>query len=611
MNSKTNKSDTLTQVIRKKIDMFIVTCALFSISFVLLYGFGRTSVKKGELADSDCYMHLVRASELWNTGEWFNSIIKRSNAPYGEELHWTRAFDILLLSGAVPLSLFLDFKQALFAWAVIISPFLLFCSVLALRWATRPLLNNDQSTLASGFSLCEFAVLCYFLPGRADHHSILIFLYIVLFGLLMRIILTDFDRGICLTTSTIIALSLWISVESMVMVLFVVCLLGVLWIYKGDEFVKTNVLLTSLVFLLLCFFLLIERPWQGLFAPELDKLSIVHCSIFFCITLFWLFVFFLQRSTTIVTVPRHRILTSLLGIVFITFFLARFFPSFFHGPYGNVDPRIIPLWLNKVKEVRPLFSGWSLLGFSFPLVASLVISLPFLITWSIRDSNRRAWIMILCLVIIYFFLTCFQIRWIPYAQILLNISLAKLVIELLQKQNKTYWGIPKECMDGIIIMAICLSLFCSSIVSDLLVSKPKPNHELSKVSLSSVCRYLTQEQRWEGQQLRILTNIDAGAEILYRTPYEVIGTPYHRNGQGILAAYDIMTSKAHEKALQLINNRHINLILVSLASSGIFSGDPNEPTFYNQLKDNCPPTWCKKIPLPDSMDAAYTLYEIE
>ncbi|MHC4521723.1 MAG: hypothetical protein ACYTAS_24280, partial [Planctomycetota bacterium] len=59
-------------------------------------------VERGTLADSDCYVHLLRAEKLWRSGRWYDSVLDRSNAPYGDELHWTRPFDVLLLLGAVP-----------------------------------------------------------------------------------------------------------------------------------------------------------------------------------------------------------------------------------------------------------------------------------------------------------------------------------------------------------------------------------------------------------------------------------------------------------------------------------------------------------------------------
>lgn len=41
-----------------------------------------------ELTDTDTYMRLVRVEQLAETGNWYNSVIERSNYPDGDELHW-------------------------------------------------------------------------------------------------------------------------------------------------------------------------------------------------------------------------------------------------------------------------------------------------------------------------------------------------------------------------------------------------------------------------------------------------------------------------------------------------------------------------------------------
>ena len=94
--------------------IFIFFCLVYCLVLILYYLSGESPVKKGELADSDCYMHLIRVSDLYDTGRWYDPVLIRSNTPYGEKLHWSRPFDVLLLLGAVPISLLTDFESALF-----------------------------------------------------------------------------------------------------------------------------------------------------------------------------------------------------------------------------------------------------------------------------------------------------------------------------------------------------------------------------------------------------------------------------------------------------------------------------------------------------------------
>ena len=70
--------------------------------------------KGGELADTDCYTRLNRVVQLHETGKWYDPNSPRSNAPFGENLHWTRPLDVLLLTGAWLATPLADFKTACF-----------------------------------------------------------------------------------------------------------------------------------------------------------------------------------------------------------------------------------------------------------------------------------------------------------------------------------------------------------------------------------------------------------------------------------------------------------------------------------------------------------------
>ena len=63
------------------------------------------------IRDFDGYWHLLRVESLYNTGNIYDTALFRSNAPYGESLHWTRSFDLILYAGAYLGSFFVDFKM--------------------------------------------------------------------------------------------------------------------------------------------------------------------------------------------------------------------------------------------------------------------------------------------------------------------------------------------------------------------------------------------------------------------------------------------------------------------------------------------------------------------
>ena len=80
---------------------FVGFCVFIGIVLVVYYSVGAAGKDAYNLADSDCYMHLIRASDLYHHGQWYDPVWIKSNAPFGEPLHWSRPFDVLLLAGAL------------------------------------------------------------------------------------------------------------------------------------------------------------------------------------------------------------------------------------------------------------------------------------------------------------------------------------------------------------------------------------------------------------------------------------------------------------------------------------------------------------------------------
>ncbi|MHC4386559.1 MAG: hypothetical protein ACYSUG_06165, partial [Planctomycetota bacterium] len=61
--------------------VFIIFCMCITLALIAAYIVGFVPTKKGELVDCDCYMHLIRASDLYNHGQWYDPVWIKSNAP--------------------------------------------------------------------------------------------------------------------------------------------------------------------------------------------------------------------------------------------------------------------------------------------------------------------------------------------------------------------------------------------------------------------------------------------------------------------------------------------------------------------------------------------------
>ncbi|MCH8924735.1 MAG: hypothetical protein IH924_01190, partial [Proteobacteria bacterium] len=149
---------------------------LWALVQVMVLAVGASPVFEGGLIGTDGYMRLVRVELLQETGAWFDGRIPRSNAPYGDTLHWTRPLDVLLLGAAWPLTPFLGFEKALFWGGSFVSPVLFLASALAMVWAANPVIDREHRAYIIVAFFAQLPVLAYSLPGRIDHHALQIFL---------------------------------------------------------------------------------------------------------------------------------------------------------------------------------------------------------------------------------------------------------------------------------------------------------------------------------------------------------------------------------------------------------------------------------------------------
>jgi hypothetical protein len=601
----TESSEEKKELIRFAVFCFLI-CLLWCVAYLVRLA--------PELADSDCYMRLNRVQSLYEGRGWYETRSFRSNAPYGETLHWTRPFDILLLGGAIPGSAFVDFRTALFWWGVIISPVLLFGMLMAMLWATRPMLSRQGPFLLGILLFFQVIVITYYRPGRCDHHSLLILLFVVLFGFGLRFVSRPVNPWVCCAAGAVGGLSMWVSVESMLTVFAIAAILGLLWIWENGDFAKKSVFYGGSLFVAIGISLLLERPWGDLAAQEFDRLSIVHWSMCGFLAALWVIVGLIGRFSGLFGRRIARLMFFVGGIGLTMVCVWFLFPKFYAGPFADIDPRIVGIWLSRVNEVQPMFSKGGSIWASVQFAGTAIISVGFLfyLLWSRNCRDKKSWGYVFILLLIFILPSIYQIRWMSYSQFLVMLPVAELMDRVLKMLEGHRPGIVRVLKNVSVILVFSATFFVVGLAAEWIAENKEIRGQGKKVSLVKICRYLNEDEKWRGRNMRILADIDSGPEILYRTGCEVIGTPYHRNWRGILDTYDIMTAGTDETAQKLIEQRKIELVLLCL-NSPKFGNDLKQgekSTFYQRLSRNECPNWLKMVELPDGLSASFKLFEV-
>ena len=594
--------------------VFIIFCVFIALLLVLGYTVGSPLGSKYKLVDSDCYMHLIRASDLYHHGQWYDPVWIKSNAPFGEPLHWSRPFDVLLLAGAIPGSVFVDFETALFWWGVVLSPFLLILALIALNWASRPVLSKDGTFFVIFLFLFQAMVLTCFQAGRPDHHSLLALFFILNIGFVLRLIARPFKKSVCYWAGAIGAMSIWISVESMVPICVTISGLGLLWILKRDEFLRKSTHYTLALFFFCCLFLMAERPYHNLVLVKYDSISIVYACILGLITLFWLAASILENTTKLVERKGIRLGCGFIGGAFIAFVVWLLFPKLYQGPFADVDPRIITVWFNKTSEIQSLLSREVSLGISVQLIGTAIVSFAFLFYVLFRRKeavHRNAWIYMAVSGILFILVSIYQVRWAIYPYVILSIVMTELLCRLRKDnggQETNHWQTIRNIT---ITFLFIVGFLGAGLLADEIFRKTSPGKSFQNPPIDQICEYLNQQQGENKQPLQIMTCPFFAAEILYRTDYAIVATA-NTYGRGILYTYDVMTAETDDAAFEILQKRRTEMILLcpNSSESNMYFKPGQTDTFYQRLCDGQMPDWLKQVELPENLNNDFLLFEV-
>ena len=558
-----------------------------------------------QLRDTDSYMRLVRVEQLAATGDWFDHTIARGNAPYGDVSHWSRLLDVLLLGGAWLGSFWLPFKEALFWWAVVINPLLQLLSLIVLFWAARPLLSGDGRFRLGLLFWGQSGIWAYFAFAKPDHHSLLIFLFALFLGFAMRMVRRPGRVSAACGAGTVVAFAMWVSVEPLAVVAVAWLTLGFLCLQRpqrGHFYARQGAAFSLSLLGGAALALLVERGWEQLWVVEFDKLSVAQLGIFAWGSAYWLCLW---------RYPPQRRLQNLAvtGACCAAGLAAAWYwcPDLLKGPFAAVDKRIIPIWLARVQEVQPLWPvSWKNLSRFTEFLGLSFFVFPYY-GWLWRQKRLQG-VQVLWLVgsAIFVVLTCYQVRWMTYAEVVLIFPATMLLMQLLSRVETCNFSLGSKALLRVsLTVFFCLGPWG---IGALLYDE-KPTAGVTVTELAAV---LSDDTALGAGSKIILANIDFGPELLYRTPHRVITAPYHRNGEGIFFAHQVMASVKDEEAWALLRQRGVDWLLLCPSSSegGYFNPNQDPASLYARLLQGERPAWLQPLPLPAELAETFYLYQV-
>jgi hypothetical protein len=577
------------------------------------------------IRDPDGFSWLNRVMLLHSDGNWFDATNPRISPPEGLAQHWSRPYDLVLYSGAWIGSSIFSFKDALYGWSLTIGPILQILSIVALFWAFRPVMKGTDYTVLGFLYVTQMGIVTTYSFGRPDHQQLLNLLFILSIGLITRILMRPFNVRLCLLAGCFSAFGMWVSVETLLVILGIFVCFGGLWLF-GTEGITRKIYYyaLSLTFFSVVF-ILIEKGFSSLNTPEFDKMSAVFVLLFTAITLFWLAVYFIETKSKAELVSGIRLTLALAGSAAIIVLMELTFPGFFNGPAAGVDSLYNETRRLKILEVLPLVDFhkvtegiWKpeLIRFCY-WMGLLVPAMPVIVTRLVRTPgpDKLFWVFLSALLIIYVPYTFLHLRWIHYAVILLILPYAFLISSILRMIDSRKQGILAS-ISRIFVILFSAGIFIlpGYIFPSESDAATNNNEELAeRCQINSIAPLLNSRPGIGDTRKKIIAFVDDGPEILYRTDHSVYSIPSHRHQHGYTISYRMLSSDTNEEALSYAGAGQPDYILLCPGNMkySFYSRHDEQETFYQRLANRDYPSWLSEVEIPEDINTDYRLLKVQ
>lgn len=567
---------------------------------------------EGRYVGPDSYMRVQRVLELHTHGRWYDAETPRTNAPYGETLHWTRPLDTILLAGAWIGSTVTDYRNALETWGAFMSPFLLLLLVAVWRYGTRGLLSDGEFLLSLvALPLLPMFDFAYAL-GRPDHHGLLNLLFVSGLVLMFRIVTQSASPRSALAVGVVSGAALWVSVAAITTTTFFGAALALLWLWRGQPYLKLTVFFMIGLLATISAALLIELPPSDWAMPIYDSISVVHWLLAATAALSWVVVAGVVKRVAGDGSVRLRLVGVVAGALVPALAVALVFPRFFLGPFADYDAVIITQFLSAVSDNQPLLpnSRERAAVFVLQLGPALIAVIYALLRLRRGDQSERQLMAFLLLGFACFVpLTIAAIRWADYAQALVWLPLTLVTLAIFNVYPSVTIAGQLVRLRAPLAAIILLGPFLSA--AALAPRTPSQQAVGPGCNWQQMAGFLSQQHAAsDGSAQLLLTDFFRGPALVWATPYNVVGTPFG-NPQSLGDTFGFFGALDDDVPREIAERRNVDLVLVCRGSgerrlyekAGI-------STMFTQLSDGAPPQWLERVQLPDRLADAFRLYRV-
>ncbi|MDR3376431.1 MAG: hypothetical protein P4L98_22130 [Ancalomicrobiaceae bacterium] len=509
--------------------------------------------------DPDSQMRLVEVRDFLAGTAWTDMLQPRIAPPDGVVMHWSRLIDLPIAAlirladpslGREKAELF-----AISAWPLALYLVYFF----GIAGITRQLFGRDALVPAIAFAIFAGPALGMFLPGTITHHNAQIALLTVLLALALR---THRSESAGVAAGLVAAVMLSIGLETLPLVGMIAGGIALGWAFDP---IRTQPGARAFGLFFACG-MIVQRAFAAAPADWLTTPCDIASYPYVAVAVVGgLGLAALTQKDPMYLATRLAGL-AVLGIVALGV-VAIVNPTCLKGPYAQVDPRLIPLWLNLVTEARSVFqvahdSISQVIAFYLAPIIALAATIRALAR--AERTARPGWLMTLACLATAIAVSLWQLRGSTFASVLAVPGLTFLVLEVRR------WGEGKKPLavaSSLLAVYLLPNQFVHMVTPIFLAdafAKPAPGAATTAGTLNgqAECSARPAYARLAVEPTGIvLVGSNLGPSVLLHTPHSAVSAPFHRNTGGILDGFAAFGG-SEATAREIVARRHVGYVMI-------------------------------------------------
>ncbi len=550
----------------------------------------------GSLSDPDSWTRTLRVLALHEGAGWHDPMLNALSAPEGLSVHWTRPLDVMILVPArIAMAFGVEAREAILWSAAWVSPALHLLALAAGVWAAAALWPGRPAWFAAVLLLGSSATLAYSMPGRADHHTLILLTALATLGAGMRAAIDPERRAQAWLAGLAGGFGIWISPEALLAVAPMLAGLGFAWLltWDGRRHALQGARAAAGLAVMVTIAIGTERPYADWLTSEQDRVSVQHLAIAAAAGATFLLALPLGRLPFWARLPAGMVLAGLAAVA-----LHWQWPDMLRASLGAADAGAAGLGLPGFVAMQPHRPG-TLTGLSDSIVwaggallALLALALGLEFEGWARNRRWTAALMLALALITALATTLLGRRF----ALDLTAPVAIAAAGLLPLLARLLMGATRVVAIAV-LAALMLGL---PLIAGLLTSPAEAETTAARACpVAPLAAFLRANPPAPAGAVMLADSIDLGPELAWRTPYRQTGAPYHRGGAALLDTRAVLAATDDDAARAILERRSVRLVLLCRAAPQLGRSLPPHSLRARLLAGERPEGWVEVATPPE------------